>query len=603
MQKEYPMKKTLALVLFLCVMLCGCTDKELTGLPPSVTNPATGETAPPVDVDFAQTDADMFTERDSSGEYSEKNSVIIKLRGDTAAASDSSVQISGSTMTLTKEGVYLISGSLNDGTLIVDADDSAKLQLVFKGVSIQSSTTAALQVKNADKVFVTLAEGTKSTLRSDALSEESVDAAVFSRVDLTLNGAGSLTVTSPAGHAVTAKDDLAITGGSYTLTCAGHGLDANDSVRIQNGNLTITAGKDGIHAENTEDATLGFVYISGGTVKAQAEGDGISAGAYLQITGGNFDILAGGGSVNGSKDHSDNWGGPGGPGGPGGRPGRRDTQTTTEDTSTSMKGIKAVGSLLISGGTFTMDCADDAVHSDVSVVINGGSFTIATGDDGFHAEDTLTFTAGTVVITESYEGLEAQHIQVQGGDIRLVSSDDGLNAAGGMDSSGTEGGRDGMYGGPGGGPGGPGGMGGAGNGSIVISGGTLYVNASGDGIDANGTLTISGGHTTVVGPTQGNTATLDFDGSAVITGGTFIGTGAAGMAQTFSGSEQGVISVSVGNQPAGTKITLTDADGNEVISYTPELNFAVVILSTPQMEKGKTYTIQVGEQSASFEAS
>jgi len=268
-----------------------------------------------------------------------------------------------------------------------------------------------------------------------------------------------------------------------------------------------------------------------------------------------------------------------------------------------MKGIKAANSLLISGGTFTMDCADDAVHSDVSVIINGGSFTIATGDDGFHAEDTLTITAGAIVITESYEGLEAQHIQVQGGDIRLVSSDDGLNAAGGMDSSGTEGGRDGMYGGPGGGPGSPGGMGGAGNGSIVISGGTLYVNASGDGIDANGTLTISGGFTTVVGPTQGDTATLDFDSSAVITGGTFIGTGAAGMAQTFSGSEQGVISVSVGNQPAGTKITLKDADGNEVISCTPELNFAVVILSSPQMEKGKTYTIQVGEQSASFEAS
>lgn len=596
------MKKTLALALLLCVTLYGCTDKELTGLPPSMTNPATGETAPPVDVDFAQTDADMFTERDSSGEYSEKNSVVIELRGDTAAASDSGVQISGSAVTLTKEGVYLISGSLNNGTLIVDADDSAKLQLVFKGVSIQSSTTAALQVKNADKVFMTLAEGTENTLRSDALSEESVDAALFSRVDLTLNGAGSLTVTSPAGHAITAKDDLAITGGSYTITCAGHGLDANDSVRIQNGSLSITAGKDGIHAENTEDATLGFVYISGGTVKAQAEGDGISAGAYLQITGGNFDILAGGGSVNGSKEHSDNWGGMGGPGGPGGRPGRRDAQTTTEDTSTSMKGIKAANSLLISGGTFTMDCADDAVHSDVSVVINGGSFTIATGDDGFHAEDTLTFTAGTVVITESYEGLEAQHIQVQGGDIRLVSSDDGLNAAGGMDSSGTEGGRDGMYGGPGGGPGGPGGMGGAGNGSIVISGGTLYVNASGDGIDANGTLTISGGFTTVVGPTQGDTATLDFDSSAVITGGTFIGTGAAGMAQTFSGSEQGVISVSVGNQPAGTKITLTDADGNEVTSCTPELNFAVVILSSPQMEKGKTYTIHVGEQSASFEA-
>ena len=146
-------------------------------------------------------------------------------------------------------------------------------------------------------------------------------------------------------------------------------------------------------------------------------------------------------------------------------------------------------------------------------------------------------------------------------------------------------------------------MGGAGNGSIVISGGTLYINASGDGIDAHGSLTISGGHTTVVGPTQGDTATLDYDSSAVITGGTFIGTGAMGMAQSFSNSEQGVIAVSVGNQAAGTQITLKDADGKVIISYAPELNFAVVILSSPEIKKGQTYAIEVGSQSGSFEAS
>ena len=143
----------------------------------------------------------------------------------------------------------------------------------------------------------------------------------------------------------------------------------------------------------------------------------------------------------------------------------------------------------------------------------------------------------------------------------------------------------------------------SGNGSIVISGGNLYVKASGDGIDANGTLTISGGYTIVTGPTQGDTATLDYDRSSTITGGTFIGTGAAGMAQTFSDSEQGVVAVSVGNQSAGTKIVLKDQSGNVIIEHSPELNFAVVILSSPDIKKGETYTITVGSQSGEFAAS
>ena len=300
-------------------------------------------------------------------------------------------------------------------------------------------------------------------------------------------------------------------------------------------------------------------------------------------------------------------GGPGGMGGRPGQPGSNNSQdTTTEESGPSMKGLKASNSMLISGGSITINSADDAIHSDVSVIINGGTFTLASGDDAIHAEDTLTVTAGKIDISESYEGLEALHIDVQGGDIKLVASDDGLNAAGGTDQSGTTGGRDGMFGGggKGGRPGGGfGGMSGNSNGSIKVSGGTLYIHASGDGIDANGTVEITGGHTTVVGPTRGDTATLDYDVSATISGGTFIGTGASGMAQTFSDSEQGVIAVSVGNQFAGTEIILKDTSGKTLISYKPELDFAVVILSAPDIVKGQTYTIFVGSQSGEFEAS
>lgn len=620
---------------------------------------ASGETT----ADFSLTDADMFTDRDCRADYEEDDSIRIELNGDSAAADSDAVSISGSTITLTEEAVYLISGPLDDGMIIVDAADTAKLQLVFDGADINSETCAPLYILEADKVFVTLADGSENTLSNGgtftAIDDSNIDSVIFSKQDLTLNGSGSLTVTSPAGHGIVSKDDLVITGGTYTVTSSSHALDANDSVRITGDTaITANAGKDGIHAENNDDASLGFVYISGGTLNISSEGDGISAGAYMHITDGDFQILAGGGSVNGTKESSDNWGNfgggmgggmGGGRGGMGGDPGsmgmdpgspgsgnhgstssgdsaRNDaassnaavttaavtavTDSTTTDTtdaddgSTSMKGIKATGDMLISGGTFTIDSADDGVHSNTSVTVDGGSFEIASGDDGFHADEALTVVSGTIHISECYEGLEALDLRIEGGDITLVADDDGLNAAGGTDASGTEGGRDGMFGGGHGGMGGDPGAGGmsSSNGSLVISGGTLDITASGDGIDANGTVEISGGYIVVTGPTQGDTSTLDYDTTAVITGGTFIGTGASGMAQTFSDSEQGVIAVSVGEQSAGSTVTIQDKDGNDIVSFEPDLSFAVVIVSSPDIESGETYTLTVGSISGDVEA-
>jgi len=617
------MKKILSILLTLILslgLLAGCADEAQPGgtQPDSSSMTETGNgredtnTVPP-ETDAPQSDEKMFTDRDSKTDYDGEKTVEIRLNGSSATASSDSVQINGSTVIMKEEATYVISGTLSDGMLIVDVPDDAKPQLVLNGVEITSSTSAALYVLEADKVFVTLAEGSTNILANGgsyvAIDDNTIDGALFSKQDLTLNGSGSLTVTAPAGHGIVCKDDLVISGGTYTVNSASHGLDVNDSVRIADGDITIDSGKDAIHCENNDDADLGFVYISGGTIKAEAEGDGISAGSYLQIAGGTIDLLIGGGSVNGTKVSTAGYGGFMGGGRPGGHGSGDPANTETEESSTSMKGLKAATDLLISGGDLTINSADDAIHANGSVTVQGGTFTLASGDDAIHAEDTLTVTAGMIDISESYEGLEALHIDVQGGDIRLVASDDGLNAAGGVDQSGTAGGRDGMFGGgPGGmgggrpGGGGFGGMSSNSNGSIKVSGGTLYINASGDGMDANGTLEISGGYTVVVGPTQGDTATLDYDVSATITGGTFIGTGAAGMAQTFSDSQQGVIALSVGNRAAGTKVTLKDAKGNVLMEHEPELSFAVVILSCSELEKGETYTVTVGSDSGDFEA-
>ena len=229
-----------------------------------------------------------------------------------------------------------------------------------------------------------------------------------------------------------------------------------------------------------------------------------------------------------------------------------------------MKGIKSAAGVQILGGSFTIDAADDALHSDVSMTICGGSFRIASGDDALHAEDTLTISAGTLDISHCYEGLEALQVVFSGGEATLAATDDGVNAAGGMDQSGA-GGRDQMFGGRGG-----------------MSGS-------------------SGGTTTVAGPTQGDTATLDYDTTATIGGGVSIGTGAQNMAQTFSDPQQGTLAVRVGSQSAGTQVLIADGD-QELICFTPSMDFQVVIVSMPELVSGKRYTLTVGSQSAQIEA-
>lgn len=594
------MKKILSVVLVVALALCsfaGCAQEGEDSTDDTVVN------ITPIELDFATTDEEIFTERDDSTEYDENSAVTIQLNKTGAVASSNSVIINGTTITITEEATYIVTGELKDGTLVVNAPDTAKPQIVLNGANITSETSAALYILEADKVFLTLAEGTTNTLANKsgfvAIDDNNIDAALFSKQDLTLNGEGMLTVTSPAGHGIVCKDDLAITSGTCVVKSAAHGISANDSIRLAKATLTIDSGKDAIHAENTQDNSLGFIYISDGTIKAESEGDAISAGAYMQIQSGEFDLIAGGGARNGTKESSSNYGGFMG-GGPGGmRPGNMQTNVETTDDGTSMKGIKATGSILISDGTFTVDSADDCIHSDISVALQGGTFTLSSGDDAVHAEENLVVTAGKIDVLESYEGLEALCIDIEGGDIKLKATDDGLNAAGGNDGSGTSGGRDGMFGGGrGGGPGQS-----SGNGSIVISGGNIYINASGDGIDANGTLEISGGYIRVVGPTHGDTSTLDCDRSATISAGTFIGTGAAtGMAQSFSDSSQGVIALSVGNQAAGTKITIKDKGGNVLIEHSPELDFALVICSSPDIKKGETYSITIGTQTGDFAA-
>lgn len=589
-------------VIISVAILGGCNTVPVNGdLNSNLTSSTTSQESAQNDTPFIENAEDVFSDRDVDGSY-DQNGIQIKLEGDQILCSSPAVKINGTTVTLTKEDTYIFTGHLNDGRIVVDATKTDKLQLVFNGVSITCKTSAPLYILEADKVFVTLTSGSENSLINggtfEAIDDSNIDGAVFSKQDLTFTGSGSLTIQSPAGHGIVCKDDMVIAGGSYDIQAAGHGIDANDSVRIRDAELKLDTEKDGIHAENTEDTSLGYIYILNGSLDMDAQGDGISAGSFLQIQDGTFDIVSGGGSENAVQQTPNQGGFPGG-WGP-----NHNTETDAEDT-VSTKGMKAAGNIQISDGSFKLDAADDAIHANGSVFIFGGEFEIATGDDGIHADETLTISDGDIQISNSYEGLEALHIQISDGEINLTATDDGLNAAGGTDNSGFGGpmGGDKFGGGrPGGGI--PGGIGGNTDGSIEISGGALSINASGDGIDANGYLLISGGYTVVAGPTRGDTATLDYDTSATITGGTFIGTGASGMAQTFSQTEQGVFAISInGSCPAGTTFQITDKFGNEIVNHSPALDFSVIIVSAPNMVSGESYTIRIGEETATFKAS
>lgn len=609
------MKRKIVQMLSVClataILFCGCgketsvSDTTADQSEETVTEEASAENVSS-DTTVA-TDAEYFSDRDFEVGYDEEESALILLNGDSAASNSDAVEISGTTITITDEGTYILTGTLDDGMIIVNSEKTDKTQIVLNGVTIHSETSAPIYILQSDKVFITTAPDTTNTLSNGgtftAIDENDIDAAIFSKEDVTLNGSGTLVVTSPGGHGIVSKDSLTITSGSYDINCAAHALDGKDDICIANADFTIVSGKDGIHAENDDDASYGFVYVQSGTFDITAEGDGLSAGAYMLLEDGNYTITAGGGSENRSAQSSSSWGNYMG----GGKhqmgnmnmssrtemsTDASDVTSDTEDDSTSMKGIKAGTNLIINGGTFAINSADDAVHSNTSVTVNGGTFDIAAGDDAFHAEETLLIADGMIAISESYEDLEGLYVEVTGGEITLTASDDGINAAGGTDASGM-GGRDAMRN--------PG-MSSASNGSITISGGTIQITASGDGLDANGTLEITGGYTVVCGPTQGDTAILDYDVSGTISGGTFIGTGASGMAQSFSDSSQGVVAVSVGNQSAGTTFQLSDIDGNTILTYTPDLSYQVVILSSLDIVEGETYTITVGTSSGTVTA-
>ena len=562
---------------FLLSVLCGCKSEDAQGnKTPSVPSSSVNG----VDVD------DQFTDRDKDASYTGGAGEIVLV--DNATAAINGVSVSGNTITIQKDGVYRLRGALSDGRVVVDAPEQAKVQLILAGVSVAGSGFGVLYVRQVNKVFITLEEGTENALTSNGSStdgvEENVDATLYSKKDVTINGKGNLTVTG-SGHGLAVKADFVMTEGALNVTASGHAIQAKKSVRIADGNLNLTAEKDGIHVENADNTEEGYLYIAGGNYTVNAGGDGFSAATLVQVSGGNGSLVCGGGATNG-KSHSGGFGGWGG-----GWNGGWGENTSDAEEEVSAKGIKSGSGLLFEGGNWSLDTADDGLHSNGDVTVSGGTLTIATGDDGFHADAQTIITGGTITVSESYEGIEGNSIDIAGGTIALVASDDGLNAAGGNDESG--------YGGFGGRPDQ---FQESSSGSYIrISGGKMTINASGDGIDSNGNLYVDGGETYVSGPTSSGNGPLDYNGSSKVTGGILCAAGSSGMAQGFGeASGQGGMLVNGSNMTTG-EIVLMDASGKELFRWTPDKSYNSVALTCPGIVKGETYTLTMAGATQTIE--
>ena len=360
-------------------------------------------------------------------------------------------------------------------------------------------------------------------------------------------------MTGNANNGITGKDTLKIEGTTVNVTAANHGVNGKDCLVLKQADVTVTSGGDALRATNDSDSALGCILIGASALTLTAGEDGIQAETTLTLFDTTGTITSGGGSSAALAD------------------------------DTSAKGIKAGTGITVRSGSYTLDCADDGIHANGNVTISGGTFAITTGDDGVHADETVTITDGTIDISKCYEGIEGQTIDISGGTIDIVSSDDGLNAAGGADQSGF-GGR------------GPDRFGGSSDSSIMISGGTIRIDASGDGIDSNGDLNVSGGKIYVSGPMSDGDSALDYDGAGTITGGTVVAAGYSGMAQNFSAdSTQGSILLTC--QSASTEtIRVTDASGNVLVEFTPAKAYTCVVVSTPALMQGSTYTVTMGGQ-------
>ncbi len=554
-------KMSLLKVLYfiLPIFMNGCdNDIEIAG---SSNSSSSSSTSPDNEESVDEADANNTGDHDEDSDYiwSADDVVEITLNGSSITENTDGASASGSVLTITDAGNYSISGTLSNGQIIVDAEDSDLVRLILNGVDITSSNSAPIYIKKAEKVILVANENTVNNLtdgssyKYDDEEDEEPNATVFSKTNLTIFGEGSLNINGNFNDAINCKDGLILACQAISIDAADDGIRGKDYLIIKEGNIVVKSEDDAIKSDNENDTALGYIKILDGEINITSGGDGITAQTDLLINNGTFNITT--------------------------------TGYVSSSNGVSSKGLKSAVNTIIEDGSFNIISTEDAIHSDETITIHEGTYTISASDDGIHADYDLTINDGDFNITKSYEGIESSsgNMYINGGTIELVASDDGINIAGGG----------GSMGGPHGGWGS----------STSSSSYTMYlnpdymaINAQGDGIDANGSVEVTGGIIIVNGPTGSGNGALDYDASFVQNGGTLIAVGSSGMLQApgSSSSQKSIALVFRSTRSAGSICHIENTDGDVLFTFKSAKNYQSLVYSSPDLVSGTSYNVYSG---------
>ena len=495
-------------------------------------------------------------EEDEDYTWDGSNVTTIRLNADSISVdNESGIRISGTKLTITSAGTYSISGTLEDGQIVVDTNDEETVKLILNGVNISSTTNAPIYVEDAVKTVIILADNTENYLTDNANNEN--NGTLASRDNLSICGNGSLIVDGNANDAIRSNDGLIIKSGNITVTSVDDGIRGKNYLVIKGGNITVNSVGDGLKSDNDEEEYRGYISIEDGTIKVTStRGDAITAQTDLLVTGGTITLTSGGGS------------------------------NARLDENVSTKGLKAGVFIIIDDGDFSISSSDDAIHSNHMIIINNGTYHLASGDDGIHADTSLEINNGTVDISQSYEGMESTSITINDGYIDITASDDALNAVEANDGSTAGGGwgggfdeKDESY--------------------FYINGGFIVIDSGGDGLDTGGYIEMNDGFVIVNGPVPGSfpNGAIDYGfGKFKLTGGTIVAVGSADMPQAPTPELSTQYSVLVNlrsSQPANKLVNIQTASGETVLTFRPTKAYQSILFSSPELATG-SYNVYLG---------